>query len=513
MDRHSGSQAMESVPVDLVAEWAAPGGETGLEEPMWQLSLVGGPESYPERPSEPNCIYYLRTGFCGYGNRCRFNHPRDRSMAMGAFQAGGGEYPERVGQPVCQLSETIDLKFHLFSVMSKDIQLNYKVKVLILATVDLRASGYIWIGDFSCMPFSVILQGMKYYMRTGTCKFGVSCKYNHPKHGIEFSGQVTLNVYGYPLRPEEKECSYYVKTGNCKFGLTCKFHHPQPAGISVPVPAPVLPPSVYPSGPSPSVQSSQQYGVIQGNWPVARPVIIPGSYGPGSYGPLPLPPGVVPVPGWNSFTAPVSPVDSQSTQPAVVGSLIYGITQLSPSAAAYTVPYVSITSSGGHSSNSEKEHAYPERPDQPECQYFLRTGECKFGATCKYHHPSEWSVQKTTFVLSPMGLPLRPGAPLCSHYAQSRVCKFGPTCRFDHPMRTLSYSPSASSLTDIPVAPYPVGSTHPTLAPSSSSSNLRFFNRDAFTSSQMSSMNSPNEFVGPILSSSGGPIPKPGLQV
>lgn len=47
-------------------------------EPMWQLGLGGGPESYPERPDEPDCIYYLRTGFCGYGNRCRFNHPRDR---------------------------------------------------------------------------------------------------------------------------------------------------------------------------------------------------------------------------------------------------------------------------------------------------------------------------------------------------------------------------------------------------------------------------------------------------
>lgn len=48
-------------------------------EPMWQLSLNTGPESYPERPNEPDCIYYLRTGFCGYGARCRFNHPRDRN--------------------------------------------------------------------------------------------------------------------------------------------------------------------------------------------------------------------------------------------------------------------------------------------------------------------------------------------------------------------------------------------------------------------------------------------------
>lgn len=31
MERYSGTQAMEAVQVDPVAEWAAPGGETGLE--------------------------------------------------------------------------------------------------------------------------------------------------------------------------------------------------------------------------------------------------------------------------------------------------------------------------------------------------------------------------------------------------------------------------------------------------------------------------------------------------
>lgn len=29
----------------------------------------------PDRPGEPDCIFYLRTGSCGYGNNCRFNHP------------------------------------------------------------------------------------------------------------------------------------------------------------------------------------------------------------------------------------------------------------------------------------------------------------------------------------------------------------------------------------------------------------------------------------------------------
>ncbi|XP_051129643.1 zinc finger CCCH domain-containing protein 32-like [Andrographis paniculata] len=411
MERYGGTQAMA-----VEAEWTVAGGVAGLEESTWPLGLGGGPVAYPERPDEPDCIYYLRTGFCGYGNRCRFNHPRDRSVVMGSLGASGVEYPERVGQPVCQ-----------------------------------------------------------YYMRTGMCKFGASCKYHHPRQGVGSSAAIPLNVYGYPLRPGEKECSYYIKTGQCKFGITCKFHHPQPSGAQVPPPNNPNPGpshlSVYPTMQSPA-QSSQQYGVLPGNWPVARPAMIPGSYVPGSYGPMLFPPGIVPIPGWTPYPAPVNPAASPGSQPTVGAGSMYGLTQLPPPGTAYSVPYLSSPSAGPSSSN-QKENAFPERPGQPECQYYLRTGDCKFGSTCKYHHPPELSVARPSFLLSPMGLPLRPGAPLCSHYAQNGVCRFGPSCKFDHPMGSLSYSPSASSLTDMPVAPYPVGSTIATFAPSSSSSDLR----------------------------------------
>ena len=33
---------------------------------------------YPERPDEAECEYYMKTGFCGYGAKCRFHHPRER---------------------------------------------------------------------------------------------------------------------------------------------------------------------------------------------------------------------------------------------------------------------------------------------------------------------------------------------------------------------------------------------------------------------------------------------------
>lgn len=52
---------------------------------MWQqMAMNSGatmqPGSYPERPGEPDCTYYLRTGLCRFGMSCRFNHPPDRNL-------------------------------------------------------------------------------------------------------------------------------------------------------------------------------------------------------------------------------------------------------------------------------------------------------------------------------------------------------------------------------------------------------------------------------------------------
>ncbi|KAM5576444.1 putative disease resistance protein [Rosa sericea] len=48
----------------------------------------------------------------------------------------------------------------------------------------------------------------------------------------------------------------------------------------------------------------------------------------------------------------------------------------------------------------QRESVFPKRPGQPECQFYKRTGDCKFGVKCKYHQPD--------CVFSPTGLPLQP---------------------------------------------------------------------------------------------------------
>ncbi|KAJ4908151.1 Zinc finger CCCH domain-containing protein 58 [Raphanus sativus] len=280
---------------------------TGMEASMSRLGLGGGgSESYPERPDEPDCVYYLRTGVCGYGSKCQFNHPPNRPPVSGDLRTEAGEVPERMGQPVCQ---------------------------------------------------------------------------------------------------GEKECPYYMRTGQCKFGSTCKFHHPVPPGdhqAPSQHPLPTSPPAIYPS---------QQFGVV-----VPRPYV--------TYSQMVLSPGMV---GWNPYQP------STGTQP----SPVYGTKPLSPSAPAYQ--------SGSPSSN--KEQSFPQRPGQPECTYFLRTGDCKYGTSCRYHHPLEAASPKG-ISLSHIGLPLRPGTAQCSHFAQHGICKLGPACKFDHSSSLSTLAPSLSSSSD-----------------------------------------------------------------
>jgi hypothetical protein len=106
--------------------------------------------------------------------------------------------------------------------------------------------------------------------------------------------------------------------------------------------------------------------------------------------------------------ASVNPVASGGAQQTVQSGPLYGMGHHgSSTAVAYGGPYMSYSPSTGQSSNNQQEHVFPERPGQPECQYYMRTGDCKFGATCKYHHPRDLSPPKSNYMFSPLCLPLR----------------------------------------------------------------------------------------------------------
>lgn len=105
--------------------------------------------------------------------------------------------------------------------------------------------------------------------------------------------------------------------------------------------------------------------------------------------------------------APVSPVLSSGAQPTVGATSLYGVTQLS-STPALARPYSSFPSFVGSPSIGPKEQTFPERPGERDCQYYLKTGDCKFGLSCRFHHPPDRVVPRANGLLSPLGLPLRP---------------------------------------------------------------------------------------------------------
>nr|GLL16375.1 zinc finger CCCH domain-containing protein 37-like [Ipomoea trifida] len=184
-----------------------------------------------------------------------------------------------------------------------------------------------------------------YYLKTQKCKYGIRCKFNHPKVKDAFENTDVLVL---PERPSEPLCAFYMKTGTCKFGATCKFHHPRDIQI----------------------QASAQE-----NFSAAETGLI----------------------GNSEMIGDVK----QTVSPAML-----------------------------HNSKG-----LPIRP------FYMKTGECKFGERCRFHHPLDHSSpvtssmegQQQNFKLSLAGLPRREGAIHCPYYMKTGICKYGATCKFDHP--------------------------------------------------------------------------------
>ncbi|KAG2310398.1 hypothetical protein Bca52824_021955 [Brassica carinata] len=95
--------------------------------------------------------------------------------------------------------------------------------------------------------------------------------------------------------------------------------------------------------------------------------------------------------------------------------------------------------------------------------HFQSLGERLLGQLAiisEYHYPLKAASPKgVTFSL--IGLTLRHGTAQCRKKCPTWICKFVLACKFDHSMSSyssLNYVMSASSLTDMPVAPHPVGS-------------------------------------------------------
>ncbi|XP_071902051.1 zinc finger CCCH domain-containing protein 67-like isoform X1 [Coffea arabica] len=239
----------------------------------------------------------------------------------------------------------------------------------------------------------------KYYLTSGGCKFGSACKYNHSREKSALAPVVEFNFLGLPIRPQgEKECPYYMRTGSCKYGSNCKFNHPDPTSVAGNDHA-----SGFVAG-----GSAQLHGAAQpsaSSWSSASMIFPPAQGMPSNA-------------EWNGYQATVYPTSERSLP--------------TPPAFAMNNP-VSETNFYAPLQQQMPVDEYPQRPGQPDCSYFLKTGDCKYKANCRFNHPKFQSSKSTSCALSDKGLPLRPDQSICSFYNRYGICKFGPACKFDHP--------------------------------------------------------------------------------
>ncbi|KAJ6812295.1 zinc finger CCCH domain-containing protein 65-like [Iris pallida] len=336
---------------------------------------------YPLRPGEPDCDHYVRTGGCRYGAGCRFNHPPDKIKAKVKVKKSA-----EPGQGVEEKEE------------ETSSEMGAQTESKMAAKEKKKATSSKSNGKLEC----------KYYLTPGGCKNGKECKYVHHEKNEEVP--VELNFLGLPIRPGMKECDYYMRTGGCKYSTNCRNHHPDPTAVSRQDPH-----SRYQNG------GSQQHALPaqmpMTSWPLqgtpsepvtylnARPSFFPGYY---------LPPH--PNMQWNSYQAPIN--TSYATGPHM----------------QHPSNMKDNRKAGAPVTKKAQTSEYPEKPGQPECPFFMKTGSCKFKGACKFHHPKS-RLPKTPIVnLNPVGLPLRPDQSVCTNYSRHGICKYGRSCRYHHPM-------------------------------------------------------------------------------
>jgi hypothetical protein len=107
-------------------------------------------------------------------------------------------------------------------------------------------------------------------------------------------------------------------------------------------------------------------------------------------------------------------------------------------------------------SENESENVYPVRPGAEDCSFYMRTGSCKFGSSCKFNHPlaRKFQIARDNKVREKEDDGGKLGLIDCKYYFRTGGCKYGETCRFNHtiPKSGLASAPELNFL-GLPLRP------------------------------------------------------------
>mmetsp|Transcript_39141 Transcript_39141/g.101320 ORF Transcript_39141/g.101320 Transcript_39141/m.101320 type:complete len:410 (+) Transcript_39141:115-1344(+) len=238
------------------------------------------------------------------------------------------------------------------------------------------------------LPLRAHAEACPNYMTAGACHHGPGCTFNHPSNVGPGMDLTLLNSSGYPLNDGAPTCMFFSKTGICKYGATCFKSHPEG-------------------------------GEGAGGGPGAG-----ASFGGGGFG------------GGGGGESPSRPGQPPCTFFMKTGTCKFGATcrfdHPTNGSQSYSDPSLPSRSAGGMGQAApQNQGGYPSRPGQEACAFFMKTGTCKYSATCCFDHPAGQGGNGGGAAQG--DYPRNPGQQNCAFYMKTGACKFGATCRFDHP--------------------------------------------------------------------------------
>ncbi|XWS32693.1 hypothetical protein CRYUN_Cryun22dG0011800 [Craigia yunnanensis] len=371
---------------------------------------------YPLRPYAEDCSFYLKTGKCKFGFNCKFNHPVGRGFQDEENHKGWTA--EQTGQIECKYYRaTGGCKY------GKACRYRHPNEDFVLAPLEVNSFG---------LPIEVGIKEKrendgfeeqtgqiecKYYLTSVGCKYGKACRYSHSKEKSRYLEKseippAELNFLGLPIRLLEKECPFYMRTGSCAFGSNCRFNHPDPSAADGS--------NTFSSDPS------GFGGHSSGNYN-GESNALPSSSEPTAAS-LSL----------NMMSDKHVPyLNHNSSYPHGTHLNSEGNGHQEKTSHPFFAPSIHNALKTADISKLHQEQIqvdeFPERPGEPECPYFMKTGYCKYEAACKFHHPKTRPTKPTAFILSSAGLPLRLDRKICWNYKKFGICKYGRSCFFHHP--------------------------------------------------------------------------------
>jgi hypothetical protein len=158
-------------------------------------------------PGEPDCQFFVKTGNCRFGESCKFNHP-----------------PEKVPHLLHTCCTLVAHLLHTCCTLVASFARVFLLRLSLFAALCVRQSAH------GVRPPSLLsLSASRKLVRAhtpGRTHLGVAVP--HSLHGLTGGLLLpqTMAAYEHPVREGVPDCTFYIKTGQCKFGSSCKYNHP-----------------------------------------------------------------------------------------------------------------------------------------------------------------------------------------------------------------------------------------------------------------------------------------------